>query len=144
MRPEIIHAMAKAASSAPPPRKAPQRSRELSAAKATSIGSPTDTSQGTWWAVDEPVMRPTPSLQTSTSLASLAASCLATGSDAERSRPIQSGPFSLCATTMPRSLTIRTTLPGGSPCIRNAFWNSLSRVPMAITPRNCPLRPSTG
>ena len=46
MRPENIQAMAKAASRAPVPSAAPQRRREASVVKATSIGSPTDTSQG--------------------------------------------------------------------------------------------------
>ena len=43
-----------------------------------------------------------------------------------RSRPIQLAPSSLCAMTMPCSLTIRTTLPAGSARTRNASWKCSS------------------
>src|SRR5258708_15489770 len=117
MWPEGIQEMVNAVMRAPALNRAPQRRREATTANAASVGSPPDTSHGTRWAVEEPVMRSTLSDQSATSLASLAARCRATLSDLLRSRPTQLGPFSLCATTIPFSFTILTTLPAGNPCV---------------------------
>ena len=63
MRPDSIQAMAKAAISEPMVSSAPQASRQATAAKAMSVGSPTEISQGASCAVEEPVMRSLPSDQ---------------------------------------------------------------------------------
>jgi len=120
MRPESIQAMAKAAMRVPLMKSAAQPSRLATSANAISVGSPTEISQGTVCAVAEPVMRSTPSDQTTISLVSFAARWRATDGEVLRSRPIQLGPSTLRAITMPFSLTMRTTLPAGRPCTLSA------------------------
>ncbi len=72
----------------------PTPSRHITAANATSVGSPTETIHGTMWARAEPVMRSTSSDQRTTSLRSRAAKCRATAAEPLRSRLIQFGPSS--------------------------------------------------
>src|SRR5262245_26798821 len=111
IRPDNIHAITNAAVMAAMMKVPLQRRLDTTDVKATSIGSPTDTSQGTACAVDEPVMRATPSDHVAISLISLAARCLAMWGTLLRSRPIQFESCAFVARPMPLSLTILTTLP---------------------------------
>ena len=100
MRPDSIQAMTKAAISEPVVSSPPQASREANAAKAMSVGSPTEMSQGASCAVEEPVMRSMPSDQRVTSFASLAVMCLVMEANLLRSRPTQLAPSWVCAMTI--------------------------------------------
>src|SRR5262249_8689962 len=111
--PERVQATAKAAIRAIALAAALQRKREVTAARAISLGKPTETSHGALWAMEEPVMRETPSDQVTTCLDSPALMWRTTLSNWLISRPTQLGPFALCAITSPFSATIVTTVPGG-------------------------------
>ena len=70
IRPDSVQAMADAISSVAKANSAPKVKRRSTGAKAMSVGSPTETSQGTSFALDEPVMRSTRSDHAARSLAS--------------------------------------------------------------------------
>ena len=143
IRPDSVHAIADVSSSVASANSAPQVKRRSTGANAISVGRPTDTSQGTSFAVDEPVMRSTPSGHTVNSPASLAARCRATSALLLRSRLIQLLSL-LRATTMPCSLTTCTAVPAGSRPISNAFRMCSSTMPTASTARRRPSLSCTG
>ena len=114
MRPDSIQAMAKAAANAQVMNSTLQPSRRATATNAISVGSPTETSHGTAYAVEEPVIRLTPSGQTATSLISFAVRWRATISNSLRSRPIHLAASTLRAITIPSDRrSSRRCRPGG-------------------------------
>src|SRR6516164_6807614 len=89
MRAESIQAIINAQVKAMALNSALQRNCGTTAASTVSLGTPTETSQGARWAVEEPVMRSTPSGHVSNSLPSLLTRWLAMRSKFARADPMR-------------------------------------------------------